>query len=100
MLHVDAVQDAGELVIVVRNDALQTVGVKGVLQFLGVGGGDGGDIIGGVDGALDQVHVPVVGEHIFSEIALIQPQHVPQDIPVELSLVLDVVDGEHAPGVH
>ena len=91
---VDAVQDTAQLVAVVGNDALQTVGVEGILELAGIGGGDGGDIVGGVDGPLHQVHVPMVGQHMLVEVAGVETEQILQQLLAVAALVLDVVDGK------
>ena len=96
---VDAVEDTAQLVAVVGDDALQAVGVEGVLQLLGVGGGDGGHIVGGVDGALHQVHIAVIAEHMLVEVAGVETEEVFQGLLAVPALVLDVVDGVDRLGV-
>ena len=61
-LGVDAVEDAAQLVAVVGDNPLQAVGIEGVLELVGVGGGDGGHVVGGIDSPFHQIHVSVVGQ--------------------------------------
>ena len=51
-LGIDAVEDALELSALLVDDPGQAVGIEGQTQLLGVGGRDGGDEVGGHDGAL------------------------------------------------
>ena len=97
-VHINAVEDAPHLPAVGGDDPLQPVGVERELQFVGVVGGDGGHIVAGKDGPLHQAHVVVELEHVFIEVALIQAEQVLQHLPAVAALVLDVVDGEYAPG--
>ena len=54
---VDAVEDAGELPAAFPENGVQLVGEPGIQNLLSVGGADGGDPVGALDGALHQVHV-------------------------------------------
>ena len=75
------------------------MGIEGQTQLLGVGGRDGGDEVGGHDGALHQVDVLVVAQHPLVEIAAVQANDVLQYLVAVAALILDVVDGEHRLGV-
>ena len=81
-----------QLVAVVGDDPFQPVGIEAVLQLVGVGGGDGGDVVGGVDGPLHQVHVPVVLQHVGVEVAGVEAEQILQGLAAVAALVLDVVD--------
>ncbi len=96
---INAVEDAPDFVAVVGDDPLQPVGVEAVLEFLGIGGGHGGDIVGGIDGPLHQVHVPVVGQHVFVHVPGIEAEKVLEHLTAVTALVLDVMDGVDALGI-
>ena len=98
-LGVDAVEDAAQLVAVVGDNPLQAMGIEGVLELVGVGGGDGGHVVGGIDSPFHQIHVSVVGQHVLVEVPVVEPEHILQSLAAVSALVLDVVDGEHALGV-
>ena len=75
------------------------MGIEGHAQLLSVGGRHGGDIGGGHDGALHQVHVPVEGQHPLVEVVAAQADDILQHLVAVAALILDVVDGEHALGI-
>lgn len=61
--HINAVQDPLELAALLVDNTVHAVGVESRRRLLGVGGRDCGDISGGHNGALHQIHVPLVGQH-------------------------------------
>ena len=79
-LGVDAVEDAAQLVAVVGDNPLQAVGIEGVLELVGVGGGDGGHVVGGIDSPFHQIHVSVVGQHVLVEVPVVEPEHILQSL--------------------
>ena len=95
-VRVQAVEDALQLPAVVDHHALQAVGIEGILELLGIGGGDRGHIVGGINGPFHQIHVPVIGQHMLIHIPAVQTQQVLQHLVAVTPLVLDIVDGEHA----
>ena len=94
---VNAVDDAGELPRSAGDDAVQAVGIVGVHQLTGVGLGDGGDQVTGLDGTLHDVDGAV---HIQDVPVLPgQTQHIIEEVGVGPALILDVVDGVHDLGL-
>ena len=59
-IHVDAVQDAAELILLLAQQAVQTMAEPRVQDLLGIGGADGSDLVGGLDRALHEVGTAVI----------------------------------------
>ncbi len=91
-VHVDAVQDAAELVLLLAQQSVQTVAEPRVEDLLCVGGADGGDLVGSLDGALHEVGAAVVLHDML--VAAADAAGVFQNIGAVLALIGDVVDGE------
>ena len=53
--HVNAVENAHNAVLPPHQCPIHAIGIPRVENLLGVGGADGGDTVGGFDGALHQV---------------------------------------------
>ena len=94
-IHIDAVQDAVQLVAVHAQHAVQTVAVVFGLDFLCIGGGNRGHRGGGHDRGLHQVDVAVHGHKAGAEMRIVNAEHILQDLTAVAALVLDVVDGEY-----
>ena len=73
-LYIDTVQNTADLVRVVGDHPGKAMGVKVIAQLFGIGGGDGGHIVGGTDGTLHQIDVAEVGQHPLVEIAVGQAE--------------------------
>ncbi|MPM89989.1 hypothetical protein SDC9_137105 [bioreactor metagenome] len=83
---------------VIPNDALQPVGIEGVLKLLRVGGAHGGDEVRGVNGAFHQIYIPVVGEHLLIEVFPREAEKIFQRMVAVTALIFDIVDGKHRLG--
>src|SRR5699024_2277585 len=91
-VHVDAVEDAAQLILLLPQQGVQAIAERGVQDLLGVGGADGGDLVGGLEGALHEVGAAVVLDDVL--VAPADAAGIFQDIQAILALVSDVVDGE------
>ena len=92
-VHIDAVQDAAQLVLLLTQQSVQTVAEPRVQNLLCVGGADGGDLVGGLEGALHEVGAAVVLHDMLVPVA--DAAGVLQNIGAVLALIGNVVDGEH-----
>ena len=90
---IDAVEDTADLAAVAGQDEVEAVGVGGGHDLLGVGGRHGGDAVGALHGGLGQVDAPIVGHE--GVMLGIDAENVLENGEIVLTLVLDVVDGEH-----
>ena len=91
-LHVDAVQDATELVLLLPQQGVQTVAEPRVEDLLCIGGADGGDLIRRLDGALHEVGAAIVLHDML--VAAADAAGVFQDLGAVLALIGDVMDGK------
>ena len=91
-VHVDAVQDAAQLILLLPQQGVQAIAEPGVQDLLGIGGADGGDFVGGLEGALHEVGAAVVLHDVLVPAA--DAAGVLQDLQAILALVGDVVDGK------
>ena len=95
LLHVNAVEHARERIAPCAQQAVQAFAVIGGLDFLGVAGADGGDLIR-IDqrgfhevGAAEALQL-VVGKDVVGQL-----QHVLDLLDAEHALILQVMDGKH-----
>ena len=91
-VHIDAVEDAAQLILLLSQQSVQTVAEPRVEDFLRVGGADGGDLIGSLDGALHEVGAAIVFHDVL--VAAANAAGVFEDVGAVLALISDVVDGE------
>ena len=91
-LHVDTVQDAAELVLLLAQQSVQTVAEPRVEDLLCIGGADGGDLVCRLDGTLHEVGAAIVLHDML--VAAADAAGVFQNISAVLALIGDVVDGE------
>ena len=91
-LHINAVQDAAELILLFPQQGIQTVAEPGVQDLLCVGGADGGDLIRRLKGTLHKVGAAIVFHNVLVTVA--DAAGILQDIGAVLALICDVVDGE------
>ena len=94
-IHVDAVQDAVQLVAVHAQHGIQTVAVVFGLDLVCVGGGDRRHRSGGHDRGLHQVDVAIHRHEARAEVRVVDAEHILEDLAAVAALILDVVDGEH-----
>ena len=85
--------------LVIGDNPGQAMCVEVVLELVRIGGGDGGNIVGGINGPLHQVDVPVVGQHVLIEISLVEPEEILEGLTAVAPLILNVVYGKDALGV-
>ena len=93
--HVDAVEHAGQVVPLGAEQAVHSFAVVRGLDFFGVGGADGGDLIGIYQAGLHEVGAAVAFQLVVGEIFIVQGQHVLHVLDAENALILQVVNGEH-----
>ena len=91
-LHVDAVQDAAQLILLLAQQGIQTVAEPGVQDLLRIGGADGGDLVGRLEGTLHEVGAAIVLDDVL--VAAADAAGVLQNVGAVLALIGDVVDGE------
>ena len=91
--HINAVEHAGELISTPAHNALHSMGKKGVLQFLGIAGGHGGNRGGAEDGCLQQIHIAVHHNGAVVHPAMVQTKQVAHDFCAIPALILNVVNG-------
>ena len=91
-LHVDTVQDAAELVLLLAQQSVQTVAEPRVEDLLCIGGADGGDLVCRLDGTLHEVGAAIVLHDML--VAAADAAGVFQNIGAVLALIGNVVDGE------
>ena len=96
-LHVDAVEDAAQLVLFLPQQIVQTMAEPGVQDLAGIAGAHGGDAVGHLDGALHKVGAAIVLHNMGIPAA--DAAGILQNIQAVFALILDVVDGEHALGI-
>ena len=92
-IDVDAVQNAAQLILLLAQQAVQTMAEPGVENFLCIGGADGRDLIGTLDCTLHEVGTAVVLHHMG--VAGTDAAGILEDIQAVLALVGNVMDGEH-----
>ena len=92
-IHVDAVQNTAQLVLLLAQQAVQTMAEPGVQNLARIGGAHGAHLVGGLDGALHKVGAAIVLHNVGVPAA--DAAGVFQDIQAVLALVLDVMDGKH-----
>ena len=93
--HVDAVQDAVELIGHSGDDGLQAVGVSAVMELHGIGGADGGNGIGHQHGGLHQIDVAIHGQRAVVPPALMETEQVIEGLGTVTALILHIVDGKY-----
>ena len=94
VVHVDAVEDAHQVVAARAQQALQPLAVVGGLDLLGVAGADGRDLVGVDKAGLEVVCAAVALELVRGEQAVAQAQRILHVLDAEDALILQVVDGE------
>ena len=94
-IHVDAVQDAVQLVAVHAQHGIQAVTVVFGLDLVGVGRGNRGNRSGSHDSGLHQVDVAVHRHKAGAEVCVVNAEHILQNLTAVAALILDVVNGEH-----
>ena len=95
LLHVNAVEDARQVVVARAQQAVQVFAVVGGLDFLRVGGADGGDFVRVDDAGLQVVGATEILQLVVREGAVRQAQHVLHVADAKHALIAEVVDGEH-----
>ena len=65
------------------------------MELAGIGGTDGGDLIGGHQGGLHQIHIAVHGDGAVIEPIAVQAQQILHNMRPKTALILDIMDGEH-----
>ena len=93
LLGVDAVEYAAEVVNPAAQQAVQALAVVGGLDLLGIGGADGGDLIGEHDAALHAGAHAVELQGVAGVGQVAQVQQVLDGVDGEQALVLQIVDG-------
>ena len=68
-LHINAVQNAAELILLFPQQGIQTVAEPGVQDLLCVGGADGGDLICRLKGTLHKVGAAIVFHNVLVTMA-------------------------------
>ena len=91
-LHVNAVQDAAQLILLFAQQGIQTVAEPGVQDLLCIGGADGGDLVSRLEGTLHEVGAAIVLDDVL--VAAADAAGVLQNVGTILALIGDVVDGE------
>ena len=90
LVDVYSVDNALELVVPLGQNPVKAAALLGGLDLLGVGGADGGDVVGVHQACLQHVHL-AVGEDV-----LVRPDVGVEEVHAgECSLICQVVDGEH-----
>ena len=92
-IHVDAVQDAAQLILLFPQQGIQTVAEPGVQDLLCVGGADRGDLVGRLKSTLHEVGAAIVLHDVLVPAA--DAAGIFQNVGAVLALVGNVVDGEH-----
>ena len=72
-LHVDAVQDAAQLILLFAQQGIQTVAEPGVEDLLRIGGADGGDLVSRLEGTLHEVGAAIVLDDVLVAAADAEP---------------------------
>ena len=92
-IHVDAVQNAAQLILLFPQQSVQTVAEPGVQDLLCVGGADRGDLVGRLKSTLHEVGAAIVLHDVLVTAA--DAAGIFQNVGAVLALVGNVVDGEH-----
>ena len=92
-IGIDAVQNAAQLILLLAQQAVQTVAEPRVEDLHGIGGADGGDLVGSLEGALHKVCAAIVLHDVLVPAA--DAAGIFQNVGAVLALVGNVVDGEH-----
>ena len=92
-IHVDAVQNAAQLILLFPQQGVQTVTEPGVQDLLCVGGADRGDLVGRLKSTLHEVGAAIVLHDVLVTAA--DAAGIFQNVGAVLALVGNVVDGEH-----
>ena len=98
IVHVDAVEDAGELALACAQQAVQALAVERGLNLVGVARGHGGQLVGVDEAGLHVVRAAVALQLVAGEQAVAQAQGILHGLDREHALILQVVDGVH--GLH
>ncbi len=94
--HVDAVEHAKDLMLAGTEQAVQTLAVVSGLDFLRVGGADGGDQVGVHQRRLHEVGAAIALQLVIRpQRGIGQPQDFLDLVDAEHALILQVVDGVH-----
>ena len=90
---VDTVEDTDHTVALVIDGMIQMVREPWIVDLFGIAWAYGGHDVGFLNGSLHHVHVAVVFQN--GTMVVRNTQHIPGDVQAMLTLILDVVDGEH-----
>ena len=91
-VHVNAVQDPAELILLLPQQGIQAVAEPRVQNFLCIGGADRGDLISGLDGAFHEVGAAIILHDVLVTAA--DAAGIFQNLGAVLALIRNVVDGE------
>ena len=92
-IHVNTVQDTAQLILLLAQQAIQTMAEPRVQDLLCIGRADGGDLISSLDCALHKVGAAIILHNVG--IACANAAGILQDIHAILALVGNVMDGEY-----
>ena len=92
-IHVNAVEDAAQLILLLAQQSIQAMAEPRVKDFPRIGGADRGDLVGSLNGALHKVGTAVIFHDM--RITLADTAGIFKDFQTVLALVGNIVDREH-----
>ena len=95
IVHVDAVEDAHELIFARAQEAVQTLAVERGLDFVRVARGNGGQLVRVDKAGLHVVRAAVALQLVRGEQIVAQAERILNRLDREHALILQVVDGVH-----
>ena len=98
IVDVDAVEDAGELILARAQQAVEALAVERGLNLIRIARGHGGQLVRVDEAGLHVVRAAVALELVRGEQAVAQAQRILHGLDREHALILQVVDGVH--GLH
>ena len=93
---IDAVEYAGQMVLLGAEQAVHALAVIGGLNLFGIGGTDCGDLVTIDQTGLHEVGAAIALQLVIGIIFIAQRQHILHILNAKNALVLQVVDGEHS----